>query len=261
MVTLHYPRVPFTDDEWQLFHLAADPTQIDNLADRHPERVRALSEAWEAAAWENEVFPLDDGVGFPALRAPGYDEAFTRPVTIVPGTPTLERWRSAVMVQNRSFTVTARLAHRTGDQGVLVAHGDQGGGYLLYVEGDELHYVHNGYGNITEVGCGPLGPGEHDVVVDFAAPGERRWDVTVSVDGDERARVQGLDMLLVMSPLEGINVGIDRRSPVSWDLRVRHGVFRYIGDLHGVTYAAGEYAPDAHQRYIEGLVKTMLQFE
>jgi arylsulfatase len=261
IVTLHYRNAPLDDNEWQLYHLVADPTEIDNLAAEHGERVRELAEAWERAAWDGEVLPLDDDLGMPAIRVPGFDAPFVRPVTIVPGTPTLERWRSAVMIQNRSFSVTVWLHHGSGDEGVLVAHGDQGGGYVLYIEQGVLHYAHNGYGNLSVLPCGPLASGEREIVVDFVAPGDRRWDVAVSVDGHERARQSGLDMLLVLSPLEGINVGIDRRSPVSWDLHTRHGTFRYSGAIRGVTYTAGAYAPDAHQPYIESLVATMLQYD
>ena len=68
------------------------------------------------------------------------------------GTHTLERYRSQLLIQWRSFDVDVELAFAPGDTGVLVAHGDQGGGYALYVDdGDELVFVHNGYGVMTEV--------------------------------------------------------------------------------------------------------------
>ncbi len=37
-------------DTWKLFDLAADPTELENLADEHPERVEAMSAAWQAWA-------------------------------------------------------------------------------------------------------------------------------------------------------------------------------------------------------------------
>ncbi len=50
-----------------------------------------------------------------------------------------------------------------GDAGVLVADGDQGGGYALYVdETGELVFVHNGYGLEREL-RGPLvAAGDHE---------------------------------------------------------------------------------------------------
>ena len=48
----HAPRrgTPYSDQEWQLFDVRTDPTEIDNVADEYPDRVRELADAWEAAA-------------------------------------------------------------------------------------------------------------------------------------------------------------------------------------------------------------------
>ena len=55
----------------------------------------------------------------------------------------------------------------------------------------------------------------------------------------------GLVQLSEFLPFEGIDVGIDRRSPVSWQLYQRRGSFAYTGRLHEVTYTPGDYVPDA----------------
>ena len=84
------------------------------------------------------------------------------------------------------------------------------------------------------------------MTVDFTAPGDRplgrrRSRSTASA----RATHDGLPMLFGIAPFEGINVGIDPRSPVSWDLYERFGPFPYTGALAAVTYTPGEPAPDA----------------
>ena len=33
---------------------------------------------------------------------------------------------------------------------------------------------------------------------------------------------------------EGLDIGLDRRAPVDWELRERHGVFRYGGTIHEI---------------------------
>ena len=66
-----------------------------------------------------------------------------------PGTPTLERWRSQQLIFQKSFDIDVALRWQPGDSGVLVAHGDQGGGYMLYVEDDRLLFAHNAYGDMT----------------------------------------------------------------------------------------------------------------
>jgi len=47
-------------------------------------------------------------------------------------------------------------------------------------------------------------------------------------------------MLIGMTPLSGIDVGIDRGGPVSWELRQRRGPFPYTGTLESVTYRPGQ---------------------
>ena len=48
-------------DDWQLFNLAEDPREVDDLASRFPERLADLVERWEAYAEENNVIlPIGD---------------------------------------------------------------------------------------------------------------------------------------------------------------------------------------------------------
>lgn len=94
----------------------------------------------------------------------------------------------------------------------------------------------------------------------IAAPGKWSWDVALSVDGESRASAAGLVMLGAMAPFEGINVGIDRRSPVSWELYQRHGPFPYSGQLAAVTYTPGPEAPDAGTRFVELLREAGMRY-
>jgi len=64
-----------------------------------------------------------------------------------------------------------------------------------------------------------------------------------------------------MAPFEGINVGIDRRSPVWWDLHERRGTFPWTGALAAVTYTPGESAPDAGSNFIDLLREVGMRYE
>jgi arylsulfatase len=68
-------------------------------------------------------------------------------------------------------------------------------------------------------------------------------------------------LLFGIAPFEGIDVGIDRRSPVSWDLYERFGPFPYSGTLHSVTYTPGEPAPDAPVHLMDMLREMGVKFE
>ena len=84
-----------------------------------------------------------------------------------------------------------------------------------------------------------------EIIIDVRAPGGKRWDIAVNVDGRTAIGGQGLVQISEYLPFEGIDIGIDRRSPVSWRLYERRGSFAYTGRLDEVIYTPGEYAPDA----------------
>ncbi|MFE3291329.1 arylsulfatase [Rhodococcus sp. NPDC059234] len=225
---------------WQLFDVRTDPTELHDLADRHPEKVAELAQAWDDAAWTNTVFPLVSAGGL-AVRRPA-EEALSRPVRILAGTPTLERYRSSRLISFRDFVIGADLGadgFREGNEGVLVAHGDPQGGYLLYVEDGHLLFGINSFGRYTSVDAGPVPVGSRLIEVSAAVRPRLRWDFTVRVDGVPAADLLGQVQLVGMAPWTGISVGVDARGPVSWDLRERRGPFRYSGGLRAVTYSPG----------------------
>ena len=178
-----------------------------------------------------------------------------------PGAPTTERYRSLALINFRSFVVEASLEFAVGDRGTLVAHGDQGGGYALYVVDDRLHLAWNGYGTMTEVDGGVLTPGTKSVVLAVEAAGDLRVHVELLVDGTSVAAERDLPVLTAMAPFQGIDVGIDRKSPVSWSIRERFGTFPWTGTLHHVTYRPGEMAPDAGIRWLDVLREAGSRYE
>ncbi len=261
IVTNHRPLTPFGDHEWELYDLLTDPTELHNLAEQRPDDVVALVAAWESAAQLNNVYPLEEGSSIRFLSRPDWVETFRRPVTIVRGTPTLERWRSVQLIWFRSFDVTIDLDHRPSDCGYLIAHGDQGSGYGVYVLDDRLYFVHNdGRGTMSTLDAGALTQGTQIGLHVDAAAG-RRWNVSLSVDDERRDGIADVAMLFGIAPFEGIDVGIDRRSPVSWDLYKRFGTFPYTGTVRSARYEPGELGPDSPDKLMD-LIRSMgAQFE
>jgi arylsulfatase len=99
------------------------------------------------------------------------------------------------------------------------------------------------------------------VTAELTAPSRQAWDVTVSIDGEVRGKDVGLPLLFGMSPFEGIDVGIDRRSPVSWELYEQFGPFAYTGTLHSVSYSPGDPAPDAPMYLLDVLRDLASKYE
>src|SRR4029077_2171255 len=50
----------FNDDEWELYHVEVDRSEVHNLAAENPDRLRELVNLWFAEAGANGAFPLDD---------------------------------------------------------------------------------------------------------------------------------------------------------------------------------------------------------
>ncbi|MFO7592371.1 MAG: arylsulfatase [Acidimicrobiia bacterium] len=262
VVTLHQPLTPFSDDEWELYHVAEDPNELHDLSAQRPELRQELADAWEAAAWEQRIYPLDEGAMLKYLLRPERSNVYAKPVTIVAGTPTLERWRSVQLLWFRSCRISVALDFSPGDHGYLVAHGDQGAGYGLYVLDDELVFVHNdGRGRMRTLSGGLLEGGTGAVTLDLDAAGDGCWSVALSVEGAPRGTLEGVPMLFGMAPFEGIDVGIDRRSPVSWGIYERFGTFAYTGDLTSVRYEPGEPALNAPERMLDTLREMGARFE
>ncbi|TLX76639.1 arylsulfatase [Labilibacter sediminis] len=51
--------IPATKGEWELYHLAVDRSEINNLAEIHPDKVKELEQLWNKWAAANNVLPVD----------------------------------------------------------------------------------------------------------------------------------------------------------------------------------------------------------
>lgn len=238
ITTEHVRGRSYSDSEWQLFDIDTDPTETKNLAAEHPDIVTKLAKKWHDAAWRNAVFPLnDDGTVHGTVR-PGED-FMDQPVTLYPGTPTLERHRSSRLITGRSFEILARLAYRSSDRGVIVAHGDQGGGYALSIDEGDLVLAYNEYGVMHRARSPLEGDGTYIIRVCAEVLPELRWAFTVDVNGTSVSRLGPVAQLTSMAPFTGVSVGIDRGSPVDWDNYAKHGPDRYSGSLRSLRYVPG----------------------
>lgn len=245
IVTDHVWSDAFSDAEWRLYDTGSDPTELRDLAGAHPDLVAELADEWRQAAWWNTVFPLnDDGSLF--THRPSTELELERPVTLYPGTPTLERFRSGKLTRLRSFDIVLRADLGSGS-GVLVAHGDQGGGYTVGVRDGMLELAYNEYGRMHRASA-PLGPlletGEGDLVVRFTARPGLRWSISAHAGDTVVVALPPVLQLVGMAPFTGISVGLDRGGPVDWERYERRGADRFDGLLRWVRYEPGEKAPE-----------------
>ena len=59
-VSFHPSGTPFENDKWELFHLDQDFSEIDDLAEKEPERLAEMIKLWWSEAEKHNVLPLDD---------------------------------------------------------------------------------------------------------------------------------------------------------------------------------------------------------
>lgn len=251
VVTKRIPNRPFSTERWHLYNVEQDPTQLHDLSEEHPGLVEEMVAAWEEAAWENQVFPLYEGDGIWQLLRPEWEGVFAEPVRLLPGTPTTERYRTLQLINGRSFRVVVEWNYRAGDEGVIFAHGGQESGYVLYVEDNHLHFTENYGSQMFDLPAVKLPSSSSQVIVDVAAREAARWHVGLHVDGEQVTEEFAVPRIIGYVPFEGIDVGIDRRSPVSWELYERRGPFPFTGEISAVTYEPGELSGDSKESVLE----------
>lgn len=214
--------------DWELYHLPSDPTETVDLAAQEPERVAELSERWRQQAWNNTVFPLDDD-GSLHLNRPETEAPLAAPVTLLPFRPPLERFRSAQLTVLKSFRVEFDLQLTAEAAGVLIAHGDQGGGYLVAIDQGRPVIAYNAYGDMHRASGRALGSGAHELILRVDELDGLRWRLRLEVDGVLDAQIDAVPMLLGMAPFTGISAGYDYGGPVDWELYERHRHYRFSG--------------------------------
>ncbi|WP_017793548.1 arylsulfatase [Leucobacter salsicius] len=232
--------------DWELYHLASDPTETRDLAREHPARIAELAEKWRTAAWQNTVFPLDDDGSLHANR-PETEGMLADPVTLVPFRPPLERYRAAQLTVLKSFTVEAEIFTEGHAAGVIVAHGDQGGGYLVALDDGAPLLSYNAYGDMHRARGAQLEHGLHKWVLRVDELPELRWRLRLEIDGVTVAEIAQVPMLLGMAPFTGISVGYDYGGPVDWELHEAHRSYRFTGgEIARLCYVPGARSQHDH---------------
>ena len=121
-----------------------DRSEVDNLADKEPDRLRELVNIWFSEAGANGAFPLDDRSPVEILTTPRPQLTAAKDRYVYyPGTAPVPEWQ-AVNTRGRSFVIGALVdIPAPGAEGVLFAMGARFGGHALYVKDNHLHYVNN----------------------------------------------------------------------------------------------------------------------
>jgi arylsulfatase A-like enzyme len=220
---------------WELYHVAEDPAETEDLAERHPEKLRELIDLWWSEAGRHQVLPLESvGSSVPRVRRSGR-YVYRSAAAPIPSSV-------AVNIFDRAHRISADITVPDGGaEGVILAHGGGPvGGYALFVQDGRLRYAYRdgGSARYEAVAGSPLRPGHRTVELEVTRTGERRGTAELRVDG----RAVGSVKIERMSPLpgadadEGLCCGYDSGRPVGDYI----APFRFTGTIERVVVEVEE---------------------
>jgi arylsulfatase len=218
-VTLHFPRTPYEEERWNLYHVAEDFAEVHDLADELPDKVAELTALWWEEAERYEVLPLDDRtIELFSVRRPGSDLARDE-LTFRLGTARIDRFGMPDL-RNRTWSITAAFPLDAGPlpEGVLVAGGDRTSGYSLYLQDGAVHFAFNYLGEIRTVSATVAGTdlagSSLELTVRFTKTAPYEGTVTVEVAG-VAGGTGPIRMLPFRQTMSGLHIGSDPGSTVT----------------------------------------------
>ncbi|MSR62928.1 MAG: arylsulfatase [Planctomycetes bacterium] len=240
---------PNPDDfQWELYHIAEDFSQSNNLAAQNPEKLKELQAAFEREALKYNVYPLDSSLAERAdVRLRPSLTRGRNTFTYYPGTTRVPEG-SAPDMKNKSFTVTAEVEiPEGGADGVLVTQGGRFGGWGLLIMDGKPEYVHSfsqqKQHKYRVSSAEKLAPGKHTLGFDFKYDGPgmgKSGTGTLTVDGKQVAQGKiERTIPLRFSLDETFDVGLDTGTPVVEDY-VDKMPFEFTGTLEKVVIVLGK---------------------
>ena len=124
---------PVADYKWELYNIAEDCSQYNDLAEKMPDKLGELQELFVVQAAKYDVFPLDNAI-LPRILAPKPSYVAGRTDFTYTGKLTGIPYSNAPNVLARSFTISADIeVPEDGGDGMIVTDGGRFGGYGLYL--------------------------------------------------------------------------------------------------------------------------------
>jgi arylsulfatase A-like enzyme len=229
--------------QWELYHIAEDYSENNDLAAKFPEKLRELRELFIVEATKYNVFPLDNTV-LTRLVTPKPSATAGRTLFTYSGEISGLPVGNAPSILNKSYNITAEVEiPQGGAEGMIVTMGGRFGGYGLYLLKGKPVFTYNlvNLQRFRWEGAAALAPGKHTIVFDFKydGPGPGKGGTGVlSVDGKQVA-TQTIPHTIpfLMSIDETFDVCVDTRTPV--DDKDYQVPFRFTGKLSKLTYKLG----------------------
>jgi arylsulfatase A-like enzyme len=212
------------DSAWELFDTTKDFSLVNNLAAKHPEKLKALQELFLVEAEKNFALPIDDRsvervnaalVGRPDLMAGRTSLTLAEGMTGMTENVFLN-------IKNKSKTITAEIEVPKGTQvhGTVIAQGGRFGGWSVFVKDGvpAYHYNFLGLQQTTVSATDKLPEGKSTLRVEFSYEGGGVGKGgTASLFLNDRKIGEGKiprTQAMIFSADETADIGIDLATPV-----------------------------------------------
>lgn len=234
-------KYPSRDFKWELYDVANDFSEADNLAEKNPEKLKELQDLFYSEAKKNNVLPLDGSFAAradPAIR-PGltkgrthfeyYEGAFRIPEGSAPN------------FKNQSWTIIADVNTVPNTKGVLATMGGYFGGFALLIKDGKPMFMYRGTNQpqwlVVIQSPQKLSSGSHTITVDFVydgGGGGKGANMILSVDGKQVGQKRIERTIGVRFSLdETFDVGEDTGTPVEFN--VYDVPYKFTGQLNKLS--------------------------
>lgn len=176
-------RSPYEEDRWELYHVAQDISEADDLAQKYPEKLQELKKLFDEEATRNNVLPLGGGPYRPPsqpLEFIYYSDVPRIPIRIGP-----------------QFSKSHRISifmdiPKQGAHGVIMATGSKlEGGFAIYAKDDKLVFENQNIDGVSNTITTKLPRGKVELTCDFLANTPQTPQATTTVSGVTKLYING----------------------------------------------------------------------
>jgi arylsulfatase A-like enzyme len=216
----------FVEDGWELFNTEEDRSECHDLSEKHPAKLEELKSLWYSEAGKYFGLPLEDRGAIEILTTPRPSIAQPRDRYLYyPNTLEVPE-AVAVNVRGRSYKIAAEVEIQSPEAGgVVFAHGHAFGGHALYIKDGKLKYVYDYLGMAEQVveSDEDVPTGKCVLGVEFTkesqTPQATTGSLALYIDDKKVGELADVKIQNGKFALagEGLNIGRDGASPVTWD--------------------------------------------
>ena len=236
---------PVEDFKWELYNIAEDYSQANNLSTTNPDKLKELQNLFYAEAEKNNVLPLDGS--FAERADPAIRPSLTR------GRTSFDYYEGAIRIpegsapnfKNQAWSITADVEVSAKESsGVLATMGGYYGGFALLVKDGKPMFIYSNSNQPKDLhtvkSATKLAAGHQTIKADFnydgGGPGKGAT-IVLSVNGNKVGETRIERSVFVRFSLdETFDIGEDTGTPL--DFNVYDVPFKFTGELKkvNVTY-------------------------